>query len=415
MKQMIRLFSFFFLVTAGSFSYGQMNQYQYKREIKEISQPWQKIVLPNAIFGKTTQNLNDLRIFGLTKENDTIEAPFLLRTTFGKDAIKKIPFKLLNETHTTSGYYYTFVVSGHTAINQIKLHFGQPNFDWRVKLEGSQDQNKWFTVMENYRILSIKNNQTNFQFTKLTFPRTQYRFFRLFVKSKEKPLFQRAEISEHTIVKGQQRIYTIKKSTISENKKQKSTEITVDLGRPLRVNQLRIAIADSFDYYRPITIKYLADSFKTKKGWIYNYNLLTSGTLNSLEENKFTFNSTTLQKLRIYIDNEYNQPLSIDAIQVSGSIYELIARFTVPADYFLTYGNKDAVKPHYDIERFTNKIPKTVKEVKLGKELTIKQGAKLVAEPLFKNKIWLWGIMVLIIVVLGWFSWKMIRNTQGEK
>ncbi len=31
-------------------------------------------------------------------------------------------------------------------------------------------------------------------------------------------------------------------------------------------------------------------------------------------------------------------------------------------------------------------------------------------EPLFKNKLWLYGIMVLIIGLLGWFSLKMLKD-----
>ena len=48
------------------------------------------------------------------------------------------------------------------------------------------------------------------------------------------------------------------------------------------------------------------------------------------------FNSTTVQKLKIIIDNKDNQPLSIDGILVKGYVHELTARFTENAKYFLT-------------------------------------------------------------------------------
>ena len=179
---------------------------------------------------------------------------------------------------------------------------------------------------------------------------------------------------------------------------------------PVPVSHLKIDVKDSFDYYRPITIKYLTDSIKTEKGWKYNYSTLTSGMLNSMEKNEFKFSSRTVQKLKIFIHNQDNQPLTIDSILVKGYLHELIARFTEQATYFMTYGNKTAARPHYDIDRFTDKVPVTLTALELGNELTIEKDETPLTEPLFKNKTWLWTIMSLIILLLGWFSVKMIRK-----
>jgi hypothetical protein len=387
-----------------------MAEYNYKRELKVITDQWHKIILPNELFGKTTQNLTDFRIFGLAESNDTIEAPYLLRLTSEKISIKDVAFKTLNSSHNDKGYYFTFEIPIIESINQIKLDFKQENFDWQIRLEGSQDQNEWFTVIENYRILSIKNNQTDFQFTKVTFPSSKYRFFRLFIDSQEKPELSVASITQNDITDGTFRKYSVKKINGKENKQTKQTEINVELELPVRVSNINIGVSDTFDYYRPVTIKYLTDSFKTEQGWKYNYSTLTSGTLNSIEKNEFQFSSTTVQKLKIYIDNQDNQPLKIDTVEVKGYVHELVARFTDHATYFLTYGNKKAAQANYDIERFTENIPETMTALDLGDELTIEKEEVQVTAPLFKNKIWLWTIMTVIILLLGWFSLKMIRK-----
>jgi len=132
--------------------------------------------------------------------------------------------------------------------------------------------------------------------------------------------------------------------------------------------------------------------------------------LNSIEKNEFQFSSTTIQKLKIFISNRDNQPLTIDTIQAKGYIHELIARFTDQATYYLTYGNKKTARPDYDIERFTDNIPETLTTLELGNELKIEKEEVHVTDPLFKNKAWLWSIMTVIILLLGWFSVKMIRK-----
>ena len=398
----------FFLIC--SHSYGQINQYDYKRELNGISEQWHKVILPNDIFGKVSQNLSDIRIFGIKENNDTIEAPYLLRLMNEKRSSKEVAFKILNTSYNKNGYYFTFEIPSREPINQVKLKFKQKNFDWRVKIEGSQNQKEWFTVTENYRILSIKNDITDFQFTKLTFPSSRYRFFRLLIDSKEKPDLKVASISEQEVANGLLRHYPIKKIDTKENKQSKQTEIAVGLQLPVPVSNIKINILDSFDYYRPMTIKYVTDSFKTENGWKYNYRTLTSGTLNSIENNEFDFNSMTLQRLKIIIHNQDNEALTFGSIEVNGVVHELVARFTESANYFLTYGNKKGVRARYDIGRFRNKIPKTLTEIKIGDEQTIKKAKTSVIEPIFKNEYWLWAIMILIILLLGWFSLMMIRK-----
>lgn len=409
MKLKINLFSCFLLLVY-SFSYGQMEQYNYKCELKGISGQWHKIILPDELFGKVAPNLSDIRIFGITANNDTVEAPYLLRLTNEKISNNEVPFKMLNVAHNNQGYFFTFEIPTTAPINQIKLEFKQQNFDWRLKLEGSQDQQDWFTIADNYRILSIKNETTDFQFTTVTFPISRYRFFRLDIYAKEKPELVVASVAQHVITKGIYRNYPIRNSDIKENKQTKQTEIDVELQLPVPVNQIFIGITDTFDYYRPVTIKYLTDSIKTEQGWKYNYRTLTSGILNSVEDNKLTFNSTTVQRLKILISNQDNQPLDFDTIRVKGSVHELVARFTKPATYYLTYGNKKAAKPHYDIDRFADKLPKVLTTLTLGKEVAIKKEKAVVIEPLFKNKGWLWLIITLLIIILGWVSVKMIRR-----
>lgn len=410
MKQMNKILILLFFWALGALSFGQMEQYNYKREVKGIEGPWNKIILADAIYRKANQQLSDIRVFGITKDKDTIEAPYILKERTDKIDNDEVLFQLLNTVHNNKGYYFTFKLSDTISINHIHLEFEQQNFDWQIQLEGSQDQKDWYTLLSNYRVLSIKNNSTNYQFTKLTFPKCKYNYFRLFIKSKEQPLLKHAKISKYTLTNGRIRNYTIKKINTLENEELKRTEIDIELNTPVRVSQIHLGASNKIDYYRPITIKYLKDSMNTERGWIYNYSILKTGTLNSLEENTFKFASTTLQKIKILIANQNNQPLSIDTIQVGGYINELLVRFTQPAAYFLTYGNKNARSPQYDINRFTKKIPKNLKVLKLGSELTIIKEKRTKEAPLFQNKLWLWSLMLFIILILGWFSLKMIKK-----
>ena len=399
----------YLLLLFCSTGYGQIKEYSYKRKLTGIKDQWHIVALPNEIFKRVSNDLSDMRVFGLTKSNDTLEAPYILKLASEKISEKEVSFNLINQSKVSNGYYFTFEVPVETSVNQINLDFKEQNFDWKLTLEGSQNQQQWFSIIEDYRILSIKNEQTDYQFTKVKFPYSKYRYFRLFINSTKSPELIKAKLSLNQINEGKFREYSIN-SVIDEEKQNKQTIINIDLSSNVPVSKLTISVKNKYDYYRPVNITYLLDSFKTEKGWKYNYATLTSGTLSSIEKNEFKFNSTILKKLKIIIENQDNEPLQVDSFSVKGYIHEIVARFNTPGTYYLTYGNSKAEKPNYDIARFSDKIPKNLTALKLDDEQLIGKGTIKQTGPLFENKIWLWIIMALTIMVLGWFSLKMIEQ-----
>jgi hypothetical protein len=390
---------------------GQLNHYNYKREIKGISEQWHKIEIPDDLYGKTTQNLADIRIVGIINEKDTIETPYIIHSTNEKIREKEIGFNIKNTVRTETGYYFTFELKERTLINQIDLDIEQQNFDWKLVLEGSDNENEWFTIAENYRILSIKNSLTNFRFTTLSFPESSYRFFRIYVQGKEKPIVNGVKITRQQKNEGFLKEYAVKQIKTTDNQQTKQTEINVELPLAVPVNYIKINISQKYDYYRPVTISYVADSFKTEKGWHYTYTTLAYGTLQSSGDNVFDIrNGVTARKLKIFIYNQDNQPLTISSVDVKGYMNSLIARFTSEGTYFLLYGNAAATAPEYDLSRFSDKIPTALTTLQLGKEQLVEKQNINTTEPLFSNKIWLWALMAIIICTLGRFSFKMLSK-----
>ncbi len=390
--------------------FSQSNSYSYQRELLGITSQWHKIILPNEIFEKTKTDFSDIRIIGVTANRDTLEAPYVLQLASDKLSQVVASFKLINQAKNNTGSYFTFETQVESAINQIQLDFKPLNFDWKITLEGSQNQQEWFSIITDYRILSINTSDTNFKYTDLNFPTAKYRYFRLLIHDVENPEFIAAKLLLNTFMEGNYNKYLIKSNALDEDKKNKLTEIYLELKSAVPVSKLSLEVKNNYAYFRPIHISYLSDSVQTEKGWKYGYNKLTSGTINSFEKSEFKFKSTIIKKLKIIIENQDNVPLQIDSIQVKGYVHEVVARFTSPGTYFLTYGNPLKPAPNYDIQRFLDQIPANLKTLQLGNEQFIRKDTNEVGKPLFQNPYWLWGVMILIILLLGWFSLKMIRQ-----
>ncbi|MFN0203540.1 MAG: DUF3999 family protein, partial [Bacteroidia bacterium] len=400
---------FAFLIGMTINAQAQLHRYSYQREIQGINSAWHSLRLPNEMFTKMRTDGADMRILGITANKDTIEAPYLRLKVEEAFTEQTFDFHLINTAHNTNGYYFTFEIPVETTVNQILLDFAQANFDWKVKVEGSQNQNEWFTLVENYRILAIDNGQVNYRFTNILFPDSKYQYIRICIKSKEKPAISAAKIKQITRTAASYRTYVAKNIKNTLDKKAKQSYLFFELAQAVPVSYLKFLVANGFDYYRPIQMEYLADSTKTEKGYLYQYQPISSGMLSSVEKNEFTFPNVLAKKFKITLDNADNEPLKIQAIQVKGSPDSLIARFTQPATYYLVYGSATSPVPTYDLAAFKNKIPAELSPLTLGKEQKIEKSETPATAPLFQNKAWLWGIMIAIIAVLGWFSMKMMR------
>lgn len=388
----------------------QTNTYKFKRQLTGANTTWHSVKLPDDMYQKINLDFEDLRIFGINGK-DTIEVPYLLKQRANQISLAEIPFKQLNQSTVGEIYYYTFQVTESNTINQINLDFKQKNFDWKVNLEGSNDNQNWFSILKDYRILSIKNNETDYQFTKLSFPDSKYQFYRIAIKANTQPTLTTTKTTKVDTARGIYEEVKYQTYELKNDTKAKETVIEVGLKNAVPVSYLKLNAQSDFDFYRPIKIEYATDSIKTEKGITYNFATLYEGTISSLEAAEFNFTNTITSKLKITISNNDNRPLRLSGLLIKGNGYDLVARFDdLKASYGLYYGNETVQSPNYEIEKFESKIPTHLSKVTVGKEQKNPSYTVETKKPLFENKIWLWCLMGIIIALLGFFSFKMLKN-----
>lgn len=411
---MMRLIQFLFAISFIAVPitlHGQITNYNFKRPLNEVDGQWHKIQLPEDIFSKLNNDLSDIRIYGFTNLGDTIEAPYILKRSSGKIVYKEVPFQLVNKSHNAEGYFFTFELKINELINQVDLEFGRANFDWNVSLEGSHNQKQWFGIVNNYRILSIQNDLTDYKFNRVAIPGSRYQFYRLCVKSSDDPLFKKAIVSLNLVEGGVYNPVKVKNKEIRDDKERKQTIIDLEFENKVPIALVKVFIGNNFDFYRPVTIRCLTDSIKTEQGWRHNYVAVANGTVSSFENNGFSLPNTMVSRMRLVIENQNNQPLTIDSVEVKGLYHYLIARLQPQTTYFLYYGNKQAYKVSYDIERFTENIPDNPAIIILGEEISLRSDV-LPQKPSVINEFWLWGVMIVIILLLGWLTLGMIKKAR---
>ncbi len=384
----------------------------YEHDLSGVQEQWHRLALDADILGKVKTDFSDIRIFAISQERDTLEVPYLMQKEERKIQHKAQRFELLNQVQKDGDFYFTFKLKKQASINEILLHFGNKNFNWLVDLEASQDQQEWFEVLSDYRILSIKNEITNYSFTQLSFPEAAYWYYRLKIKSGVPPENFKATLHTIDTIPGNYNVYTVAPK-ISMDKKLKKTILEIALPERLPVADLRIEVKDSFDYQRPLEIQYLSDSIQTEKGWKYYYKTIHRSYLSSLEKNRFDFNITFAKKLKLLISNHDNPPLDIGGVVLSAPRYQLLARFDhLDYKHFLHYGNPKKRSPKYDLVNFRHKVPKGAKAIGKGARRSFVFMPEEVVG-LIENKWWLWGAMLVVIGLLAFFTVRMMGKV-GE-
>ena len=197
------------ILLLNTFVFGQISSYNYKRPITGITNEWHSIQLPDPIFEKVGSSFNDIRIYGITNQSDTVEAPYFISTKKEKVIVENVEFELINSVKNSNGYFYTLKMKKGEIINSINLDFGVDNYDWNIRLEGSHDEKNWFTVVDNYRILSINTEFTRYSYNHVSFPKASYTFYRVFVPSKVEPQFIIPEITMTQYIHGSMKNYSV--------------------------------------------------------------------------------------------------------------------------------------------------------------------------------------------------------------
>jgi hypothetical protein len=404
MKKIFLVLSVFVIIPATIFA---QESFRYKRKITGVtSDSWYTITLPAEIFNHLNRDFSDLRLYSFTGK-DTIEVPYLLKIRAHEVKEEIITLPVINKSKKDDKLYLTFELKADQQVNYIDLKFEQPNFFALVALEGSHTQQEWFELTNNQRILSIENAVDNYEVSTISFPSSKYRFLRASIKSDTPLNFLSASFKDQQIKQG---VYTSTPAmfTVQHDKKEKKTVVDIKLPNVIPISQLSFDIGLDRDYYRMFTLEYVSDSSKTQKGWMKFYDALHSGYLTSYTPNSFETPYVITNEFKLIVHNQNNLPLTINAIQASAPVVELVTLIK-PAETFLFYGNNQAIKPTYDLDYFQAKIPEATNTANLEAEQTILMPIENTS-PVLENKLWLWAIMLVIIGVLGFFTLLMMKR-----
>lgn len=408
-----RFLYFISLLILSVNSDAQMNQYSYTRQLDKVEkEDFYSIPLLPEITAKCKSGLHDIRLYKIN-ETDTSEVPYIMEWLGDKSEESPISFELINDvTNLKCCSYITLKMSKKQVINKITLDVLENNFDKILKIEGSNDNKEWYLIKDHLRIAGFVNSENDFRSTSIHFPSAEFTYFRIEFDDdgSDKINVTGARAFENKVIRGNYNELTVKNKVQNENKKEKKSEIFVDLAANYFLSHIILNTTTKTDFYRNINIFRSTGTFHTPKGDEDAWQLISSGIISSKENNIFSLSNLQSNKLKIEVINYDNEPVTLDEIKVFSEKIVLITKLETASPVYLVYGREKADAPVYDLIHFKNKIPGELSAVNPGKE-EFKIAAMLAAtEPLIKSKIWLWIVMGIVILLIGYFALNMLRK-----
>lgn len=402
-------------ICSAKFSYAQYSGYTYQVPLSAVTSQWHSLSLPPIFHPYFDQDLRDVRIIGIAG-NDTTEIPYIWSSDVQEDSNNQ-SVAVYNQVHNASGYYYDFDVPSRFLINAISLRLKDVNFDWSVQLQGSEDKNTWYTIVEDYRIVGYSNESAQFQYATIHSAGTAYPHYRLLIKSASKPQLSDIYFKKNSNKISEERLIINNQFLQINYPKNKNSIVDIYLDQSSMVAAVEIAIADSIDYHRQVKVQVCYDSILAADTFKYLFKDVYQGYLRSGQRHYIQTANIKGNYFRLLIDNKDNQPLTVQAIQLYGFVPKMIARFNHKAmKYLLLLGKENATRPMYDLVQFADQIPTDVAALQLGNIHTI-NNATTIENTSSKYTILLWVIVLIMIGLLGYFTINMLRKsaTPSEK
>ncbi|MFT3909412.1 MAG: hypothetical protein QM737_08315 [Ferruginibacter sp.] len=288
-------------------------------------------------------------------------------------------------------------------------------------LTGSDDLSYWYTINDSIAIKPEKSSfgDTNSEF-KLEFPPVNYKYFKIHITNDAKAPYNIINV----LGKGKMRefYYGGKWNPYYSNfENPASTIIQKDSGS---YSYFKITQPSSY-HFNKIGIKLSGAKYFKRNARIYfpessNHSFSNPGVL---KESIVLSNNSTLEyylqesnqtTFYVVIQNDDNPPLKIEAVKTYSAYMLATAWFEKGKRYKMIFGNKDALEPKFDLKLAD--IDKT----QIHPNVTVNTITQLpqipvTITPVNKNKTMMWLIIAAAVLILTFFTYKLITDINKSK
>ena len=307
----------------------------------------------SQLYDGSAPGLTDLRIIA----GDSRETPYKLEVRRGSIVQRDVPVTIRDLGYVRDRYntFTAALALEEGAVhNKVNIETASVNFQRTAVVETSNDERTWAQVAEgavhDFRLTDTEATSRN---TSVGYPDSTARYLRVRVLDDGNgPLtITGAHVSATQAEPRREVSWPAAITDISRGEGQQTTLVELDLSAS-GIPTDRIAVSvDDVNFNRDVTLEASGDgeTWRTVEPgagiFAYDTPRFTGESLS------FTYPESTERYLRIVIHDADSPPLTVTGVQVWGAQRRVLF-FARPGEaYKAYYGNSDALRPTYDIDR----------------------------------------------------------------
>lgn len=349
MKTLLKNISLYLSILFAGYTVAQGQQIKATVEAKETG--FQRIAIPQEFRSKIGNNIGFVRLFNQKGE----EIPFVVKP----EAVATTDFKpssferVVNADDSTE----TFLLHNPEKLKKQRysLKIANSTATKSYRIEGSDDQQAWFSLVPQGYISDLYSNTETFSIKAISFPLMDYRFVRITLDNKKSAPINILDIGEmetqHTDVTYEKlRNVSWKEELETQNKSSLLSLATEGLSP---VDLIKIHVSSPNQYLRESEI-YQHTNTGRKKADVQQ--IIEYISLSGNSKNEFAVAIDKGSEFYIRIFHGDNPPLKIDSITLYQKPIQLLAELQRGFTYTLD-ADSNRRAPNYDLARINLALP----------------------------------------------------------
>ncbi len=358
-------------------------------------------VLPE-LTAHTKADLSDLRITDGNKK----QVPFIIRQSLPVIADGTfIEFPILKTKTDSLITTIELACPVKPGNDHLSLIIANNAVERNISISGSNNRQQWFIIDEHILLSSSGQDVSGSFVQSVYFPFSKYSYYKFVINN--------AHTDPLNIIKAG--VYTSKAdpgtqqfrknppvSFVQKDSSNGFSYITIQQKADYLLDRIILSLDGPKYYKRSANLYYL-----TSKG---AKNYMNSFEINSGHVPVFSMSPVKAKRLLIEIENNDNPPLKVQAIKTEQTNKDLVAFLEKGKSYFIVAGNEMVIAPQYDLLQFRDSIPNQLTTISYNNlQLT---DAIVQRKNNFDMSNWLWPAIIIIILALGFLTYKLMVDMK---
>lgn len=345
------------------------------------------------------------------------ETPYMLQQELPSSSSEEFKeYKILEKKHQ-KGCCTSLILHNpdRNAVNSINLVVKNADVTKEAVLLGSDDQQHWFALKERFLLYPTLNSSGTSEIKIVDFPLSNYSFFSLQINdSISAPLnILGAGYFESVTTTGKYTEIPVQKITTTDSLSQKKTYVHFQFDTLRTVDMLELSMKGSAFFMRKAGLYVRKERIlRTGSKELY-YDLLRKIELSSIHPAGIELNGIKVDDLLLVVENDDNPPLEIDYAKAFMLNRYLVAYLKKEQPYTIKIGDETLAAPVYDLRFFEASIPGNAPVLTMGELVVFERNTAAPGFTFFTTRAFIWAAVVLVIVILGFMSVRLLRDVSS--